>query len=254
MLDKIIDYKKEEIKTLQLPEQVNTTHYSLKEALTKSNRKMGLISEVKKASPSKGIFVENFNPLTIAKAYELAKADAISCLTDEYFFQGKRDYLSEIKQTVSIPVLRKDFIIDPIQVNESARMGADAILLIAQALDHEVLKGLYQQANDLGLECLVEVHTVEEAYQILNSFEPDIIGINNRNLKTFETNLDVTKQVKQLIPGHIVTVSESGIKSYEDISYLEKLSIDAVLVGEALMKAETPKHGIQTLFKEASRI
>lgn len=250
MLEEIVLQKKEELKTLVLPDKNNVPHYSLKQALTHPHHILGLIAEVKKASPSKGVFVEDFHPLDIARAYETSKADAISCLTDQKFFQGHRDYLAEIKRDVHLPVLRKDFIIDERQVEESARMGADAILLIAAILDPTHLHELYLKAQENEMEALVEIHTIEELESVLSIFEPEIIGVNNRKLQTFDTNLVTTEFLASTIPDHIVTVSESGIRTAEDIKRLSHLHINGVLVGETLMKATTPEEGIQSLFGE----
>lgn len=151
MLNKIIETKKQEVANLVLPDPVQVEKVSFLEALANSNRMLSLIAEVKKASPSKGLIQRNFNPVTIAKAYEAGKADALSVLTDEQYFMGHRAYLTEIKQNVNLPVLRKDFIIDELQVEESARIGADAILLIGEVLEPVHLKELYEQAGELGL-------------------------------------------------------------------------------------------------------
>lgn len=248
MLNQIVEQKKLELNALELPEQNHVQHVSLKKALLHSHRRLGLIAEVKKASPSKGVFVENFKPVTIAKSYESAQADAISCLTDDVFFQGHREYLMSIKREVNLPVLRKDFIIDPIQIEETKRMGADAVLLIASILETRKLHELYMQAIENDIECLVEVHTENELESILSVFTPEILGINNRRLQTFDTSLDVTEHMMSFIPDHTLIVSESGIRTKHDIDRLIQLNVNAVLVGETLMRAINPEHGIKKLF------
>ena len=158
MLNQIIDRKREDILKIELPEDLKLPKRSFKKALLSPNRFVALIAEVKKASPSKGVIQENFEPVKIAKQYEQAKADCLSVLTDTPFFQGKNSYLSDVKRSVSLPVLRKDFIIDSIQVEEADRIGADAILLIGEALEPQKLFDLYQQAAEKGMDVLVEVH------------------------------------------------------------------------------------------------
>ncbi|WP_088102203.1 indole-3-glycerol phosphate synthase TrpC [Halalkalibacter urbisdiaboli] len=248
MLDKILATKQEELTALTLPEAVKVQHYSLYDALKNSHRSVGLIAEVKKASPSKGVICEDFEPTSIAKGYEEGGADAISVLTDVSYFQGHRDYLTAVKQTVQLPILRKDFIIDELQIEESVRIGADAILLIVGTVPIDQLKSLYDKAYDKGLECLVEVHAVEELAELLETFTPKIIGVNNRNLKTFETSLEQTKIMSKLVPEGSLFVSESGIHTRADIDYVKEQGAAGVLVGEALMRAETPQRGIDTLF------
>ncbi|WP_100407218.1 indole-3-glycerol phosphate synthase TrpC [Bacillus solitudinis] len=248
MLNKILETKRKEIEALQLPEAIEATHYSLYEALKHSKRSVGLIAEVKKASPSKGVICEDFHPTEIAKGYEQGGADAISVLTDVDYFQGHREYLMAVKQTVSIPILRKDFIIDEQQIEESVRIGADAILLIVGTVPITRLKKLYEIAYAKGLECLVEVHAIEELRELLDTFTPKIIGVNNRNLKTFETSLEQTKIMSKLIPEGSLFVSESGIHNRSDIDYVKDQGAAGILVGEALMRAESPQIGIDSLF------
>ncbi|WP_227936195.1 indole-3-glycerol phosphate synthase TrpC [Alkalihalobacillus deserti] len=248
MLKKILEIKKEEIAALMLPEQVDVPHYSLYEALQTPKRSIGLIAEVKKASPSKGVIKEQFDPIKIAKGYEVGGADAISVLTDVQFFQGHRDFLTAIKKTVALPVMRKDFIIDKKQVDETVRMGADAMLLIVGTVPILQIKELYDYAYSLGLECLVEVHAKDELEELLKTFSPKIIGVNNRNLKTFETSLSQTEEMSELIPGGSLFVSESGIHLKQDLDRVGKVGAAGVLVGESLMRADSPEVGISTLF------
>ncbi|MDY7430938.1 indole-3-glycerol phosphate synthase TrpC [Bacillus sp. V26] len=250
MLENIINQKKEEVKTLILPEEQPFEKRSFKEALANPNRFIGLIAEVKKASPSKGIIKEDFVPEQIAKDYEAAQADALSVLTDFPFFQGKNSYLSDVKRAVSIPVLRKDFIIDSIQVEESKRIGADAILLIGEVLDPVQLHELYLEAGEKEMDVLVEVHDQTTLEQIVKVFTPDILGINNRNLKTFETSLEQTKQIASLVPKECLLVSESGIGSLEHLTFVKEHGAQAVLIGESLMRQHSQQKAIHALYGE----
>ncbi|SFE34053.1 indole-3-glycerol phosphate synthase TrpC [Alteribacillus iranensis] len=251
MLDKILQTKISEINNIKLPEQVSTTTYSLRDALVKENE-VQVIAEVKKASPSKGLIRSDFDPVTIAKSYERGGAAALSVLTDVEYFQGSKDYLTSVKQEVGLPVLRKDFIIDSVQVEESVRIGADAILLIAAALETNQLHELYEEAYEKGLEVLVEFHSEEELERVLHAFKPDIIGVNNRDLRTFHTTLQTTEQLKKHIPSGSVFVSESGIYSYQDIQYVQKQGANAVLVGESLMRQENVEQAVRLLKGEES--
>ncbi|MCE4147609.1 MULTISPECIES: indole-3-glycerol phosphate synthase TrpC [Bacillus amyloliquefaciens group] len=250
MLDQIILQKKEEIKSIVLPETCQIERRSFKEALLNPNRFIGLIAEVKKASPSKGLIKEHFVPETIAADYEAAKADALSVLTDTRFFQGRNQFLTDVKQTVSLPVLRKDFIIDSLQVEESFRMGADAILLIGEALEPSKLHELYLEARGKGMDVLVEVHDETVLERILQVFQPDILGINNRDLKTFRTSVSQTEKIAQLVPDGCLLVSESGIGSLADLQFVNKHGAQAVLVGESLMREDSQQKAISGLFGE----
>ncbi|MED3627155.1 indole-3-glycerol phosphate synthase TrpC [Bacillus subtilis] len=250
MLEKIIKQKKEEVKTLVLPVEQPFEKRSFKEALASPNRFIGLIAEVKKASPSKGLIKEDFVPVQIAKDYEAAKADAISVLTDTPFFQGENSYLSDVKRAVSIPVLRKDFIIDSLQVEESRRIGADAILLIGEVLDPLHLHELYLEAGEKGMDVLVEVHDASTLEQILKVFTPDILGVNNRNLKTFKTSVKQTEQISSLVPKESLLVSESGIGSLEHLTFVNEHGARAVLIGESLMRQTSQRKAIHALFGE----
>jgi indole-3-glycerol phosphate synthase len=242
MLSKIIETKKQELNSLVMPEiQAAFSRKSLYQAIIQAKRRIGLIAEVKKASPSKGILREDFHPLEIAAEYEKAGADAVSVLTDQTFFHGSKDYLTEIKRNINIPVLRKDFIIDRKQIEESERIGADAILLIGEVLSPNQLHEFYVEAYERGIECLVEVHSVNTLEKILKIFTPKIIGVNNRNLHTFHTSVEQTVQLASLIPEESIFVSESGIHTASDIEIVKKAGADAVLVGEALMKSQDPK-------------
>lgn len=197
---------------------------------------INLIAEIKKASPSKGIIRGDFNPVKIAATYQAHGAAAISVLTDERFFEGKLEYIRMVKEVVSLPVLRKDFIIDEYQVYESVSCGADAILLIADLLSDGEMTDLYQLATSLGLDVLLEVHNEEDMDKAIAT-GGDIIGINNRDLHNFKVDLAMTQKLIRLIPAHKIKVSESGIKSYEDVMFLKSLGVNAVLIGEAFMEA-----------------
>ena len=206
---------------------------NFKEAI-KNKKGLSIIAEVKKASPSKGIIREDFNPLEIAKEYEQCKVEAISVLTEEHFFQGNNQYLWEIRGQTNIPLLRKDFIIDPYQIYQSKVLGADGILLIVGALSSKELNLFQRIAKEINLQCLVEVHDQEELETALK-LDADMIGINNRNLKTFETTLETTEKLMDKIPRGKIIVSESGIHSRRDMQTLEMLGVDGVLIGESLM-------------------
>lgn len=214
-----------------------TDFRSFRAALERSDGKITIIAEVKKASPSAGTIVEAFDPIGIARNYERAGASAISVLTDEKFFQGKLEYLSGIRDAASLPLLRKDFVLDEIQVAESAANGADAILLIVAALEQKQLIDLKNAAAKYQLGVLVEVHTLEETERAIGA-GAEIIGVNNRDLATFEVDLGVTEKLSAEIPDHVVLVSESGIKSTADVARVKACGVDAILVGEALMRGQ----------------
>jgi indole-3-glycerol phosphate synthase len=197
---------------------------------------MSFICEVKKASPSKGIISEDFNHIKIAKDYENAGASAISVLTEPYFFKGKDSYLKDVVSNVKIPVLRKDFVIDSYMIYEAKIMGASAILLICSLLNENTLKNYIKIAKNLGLSSLVEAHNKEEI-EMAKRAGATIIGVNNRNLKTFVVDIKNSILLRSYVPNNILFVSESGIKKREDIVSLEKNNVDAVLIGETLMNS-----------------
>lgn len=201
---------------------------------------ISFICEVKKASPSKGIIAEDFPYLAIAKEYEAAGAAAISVLTEPFYFLGKDRYLQEIAEQVSIPVLRKDFIVDAYQIYEAKSLGASAVLLICALLEEEQLKEYLAIAHSLGLSALVEVHTEEEAAMAVRS-KAQIIGVNNRNLKTFSVDITTSGRLRKHIPEEVLFVSESGIKTAEEVEWLRKLGTDAVLIGETFMRSRDKK-------------
>ena len=194
-----------------------------------------IIAEVKKASPSKGIIKEDFDPLLIAKAYELGGADAISVLTEPHYFQGNLEYLTQIRRYVPTPLLRKDFIIDEYQILEAVVYGADFILLIAKALSKKELKSLLEYALRLGLEVLVEIHDKEDLTKAMFA-GANIIGINHRNLETFEMDMSLTEKLMPLIPQGKIIVAESGLNDKETIQHLSKIGADAFLIGEHFMR------------------
>lgn len=210
---------------------------------------VALIAEVKHASPSRGILIEPFDPVALAQTYEANGAAAISVLTDEQFFKGHLDYLREVRETVNIPVLRKDFVIAPYQVYEGRAAGADAILLIVAALSDEKLSELYTLVNLLGMEALVEVHNEAELARALK-LNPRLVGINNRNLKTFEVSLEVTQRLAAQVPDTVTLVAESGIFTPEHVQQVGKAGARAVLVGESLVKSDN----ISTQVRELSSI
>jgi len=251
ILEKIIDRKRlqidEEMKQITIEElKQKITRPGLHktidfyEALKRGRDEYGIsiIGEVKKASPSKGVIIEDFQPVEIARKYYNARVQAISVLTEKHFFMGDDEYLVKIRQQFPVPILRKDFIIDIRQVYQSRYLGADAILLIVAALKAEELKKFMIVAEILGMQCLVEVH---DEYELDLALEcgARIIGINNRNLKTFEVDLGTTSRLINYIPNDRLVVSESGIKDAEDIGFLKELKVDAVLIGETFMRADS---------------
>jgi len=207
---------------------------------------ISIIAEIKKASPSRGIIRKDFDPLAIARVYEQHGAAAISILTDRKFFQGDLDYLLQVRDITSIPLLRKDFIIDAYQIYEARVAGADAVLLIAAALSQAELTDFFSLASTLGLHVLLEVHNQTELERALLTDAP-IIGINNRDLKTFKVDLSVTTQLAHQIPNDRVIVSESGIHDARQLRFLKGLRVNAVLVGEALMAKEDIGRAFQEL-------
>jgi indole-3-glycerol phosphate synthase len=207
---------------------------------------ISFICEVKKASPSKGVIAEDFPWLQIAKEYESAGANAISVLTEPEFFKGKNEYLQDIAKEVKIPVLRKDFIIEEFQIYEAKFLGASAVLLICAILENEKLRSYIELAHSIGLSALVETHCEAEVQDALSA-GAKIIGINNRDLKTFNVDLQTTKRLCKLIPSGIIKVSESGIKTNEDMQFLKECGIDAALIGESFMLAKDKKQYMEML-------
>jgi len=208
---------------------------------------IAVIAEMKKASPSQGLIREKYEPEVIAKNYEQANAACLSVLTDEPFFHGSLEHLSLVRACVDLPLLRKDFIIDEYQIYESRYGGADCILLISAALTQNQLHDYHQLAIELNLDVLVEVHTLNEMESALK-IGPNLIGINNRNLETFKVNLEITKRLSTEVPEEIVVVSESGIKSCEDVKKIISYGVTTFLVGEVFMRAEHPGNELRNLF------
>lgn len=207
---------------------------------------VGLIAEVKKASPSKGIIRADFDPVAIAQTYAESGASCISVLTDENFFQGHLDYLTAIRRQVDIPLLRKDFIIDPYQVFEARAAGADAVLLIAECLEADQLIDLHKCIVSLGMTPLVELYDAHNVEKVVAA-GPVLVGVNNRDLNTFEVDLGHSVKVQKLLPESVTFVSESGIYTRDDVEMLEKSGVDAMLVGESLMRADDIAAAVKTL-------
>lgn len=256
ILEEILEAKKDEVKKLRKEfslkrfedsEFFNKKRINFFKALSNKNR-ISIIAEIKKASPSKGIIQDNFNHIKTAEIYFKNEVDAVSILTDVNFFKGSIQYLNDIAKFKETPLLRKDFIIDEYQIFEAKANGADAILLIAEALTKSQINELTYAAIENDLDVLLELHSEEEMIKIdfrLNK----IIGINNRDLKTFSVFLDTTFSISQKLPDDILIVSESGINTQEDISKLKDTRTDAVLVGEHFMKSQLPGDEIKR-FKE----
>ena len=206
-----------------------------------------VIAEIKKASPSKGVIREDFDVVEIARSYAAGGASCLSVLTDRDFFQGHEDFLVAARAACELPVIRKDFIMAPYQVVESRSLGADCILLIVAALDDETLVSLYEEAQALGMDVLVEVHDRNELERALK-LNLDLIGINNRDLRTFDTSLDTTIDLLELVPGDCLVVTESGIHAREDVALMREHNVHAFLVGEAFMRVPDPGQELKQLF------
>lgn len=240
ILDTIVARKKEEVEALKregqfTPDAPVDPPRGFMRALQDA-KGVAIIAEAKKASPSKGVIEPNFDPVEIARRYQAGGAHAMSVLTDRDFFQGKLEYLIQIRHTVDLPVLRKDFIIDPLQINEAHRAGADAILLIAAILDTSQLRDYRIQAEQYGMDVLVEVHDEHELASALKA-ESRLIGINNRNLNDFTVDLNTTFRLLESIPDSIPVVSESGISTAKEIAALKDHGVTAALIGESLMRS-----------------
>lgn len=220
------------------------TGYPFERALKKKG--ISFICEVKKASPSKGVIAADFPYVQIAKEYEAAGADAISCLTEPFYFQGRDEYLREIADEVSIPILRKDFTIDPYMIYEAKLLGASAVLLICAILSDEELKEYLAISESLGLSALVEAHTEEEVVRAIRNGSR-IIGVNNRNLKNFEVDIATSIRLRKMIPENVIYVSESGVRNAADLEQLDQNGTDAVLIGEVLMRASDKREMLERL-------
>ncbi len=237
--NKSLDELKEEVSNLDI-----SMDFPFKQAL--KDPQIAIISEVKRASPSKGLIAEDFDYVAIAREYESAGASAISVLTEPYFFKGSNDYLKEIAQNVSIPILRKDFIIDEYMIWEAKLLGASAILLIVSILSTVQLKTYLDLAHKLGLSAIVEAHDVDEIRTAM-IVGAEIIGVNNRNLKDFTVDIENSISLRRCVSGDVVFISESGIKTPEDVRRLKENNVDAVLIGETLMKCDDKKSMISEL-------
>ncbi|MDD5115454.1 MAG: indole-3-glycerol phosphate synthase TrpC [Candidatus Omnitrophica bacterium] len=253
-LKEIVAKKKEKmiLRKQQLPEEELKAKVAglaacrpFKEAISKP-RQISLIAEIKQSSPSKGVIRKNFNLQEIARSYQEAGVQAVSVLTEEDFFAGRSDYIGEVKNIVTAPVLRKDFILEPYQIYESRYLGADAVLLIADLLSKDKLVEFMQIADSLDMDYLVEVHDEKELKKVL-SLKVPVIGINNRNLHTLEVDFKTTEKLFTLIPRDKIVVVESGIKSYQDILFLKILGSSAVLIGTAFMEAEDIKMKVEEI-------
>jgi len=248
ILDDIVAHKKKEVakqkisvsmsRLEKLAEQAKSPRGFAK-VLARSSE-IALIAEIKKASPSAGVIREDFDPVQIGKIYEACGALAISVLTDEHFFQGSLSGMEKVRQAVKIPVLRKDFVIDPFQIYEARAAGVDAVLLIVDILSDEQLKGFLDLCRQMEMDALVEVHTAEELDRALavGADMIEMIGINNRNLKTFSVHIETTEKLVANMPKGVLCVSESGIEDHDDMKRLAKAGVNAVLVGTSLMKAQ----------------
>ncbi len=240
ILDKIVAHKREEIAArpqVKFDATATTPPRNFVQALTggqQANR-VSLIAEVKKASPSKGLIREDFDPVQIAQAYANAGASCISVLTDEHFFKGHLDYLKAIRAAVDVPLLRKDFVLDPSQVYEARMAGADAVLLIAECLEPSQLKELHNLIVELGMTPLVELYDETNVDAVL-ACNPKLVGVNNRDLNTFEVDLMHSIRIKQQLPSTTTFVSESGIFTHQDVQLMQANQVDAILVGESLMR------------------
>ncbi len=254
ILDRIVATKWQEIETAKMARPVQSLVDQLESAppvrdffgALSADGPIKLIAEVKKASPSKGLIREDFDPVQIAQCYQQHGATCLSVLTDEHYFQGNLQYLSEIRQSVDLPVLRKDFVLDCYQVVEARVAGADAVLLIAECLDDDQLQVLHDQIVDLGMTPLVEFYEQQNLERVLK-IGAQLVGVNNRNLQTFETDLNHVIQMRSQIPQDRLLVGESGIHGYEDAQRLANAGIDAMLVGEHLMAAEEIGEAVRQL-------
>jgi indole-3-glycerol phosphate synthase len=253
ILQRIVEHKKREIeevkKKFNIPVLIDEAErrkvpFNFKEALSKEG--INIIAEVKKASPSKGVIREDFNPVEIAKAYERGGAAAVSVLTDKEFFQGSPRYLVEVAESVNLPVLRKDFIVDEFQIYGAKTLKASSFLLIVSVLSDSQLKDFIELGRELGMEPLVESHDEWEVERALKA-GAEIVGVNNRDLKTFNVSLSTTLRLLPLIKEEgKITVSESGIKGKEDIIKLKEAGVDAFLIGETLMRSKNPEEVLKS--------
>ncbi len=253
ILDKIVKTKIKEVQILKEKEKLDFINpivtlktHSFKKVLSQEG--LSMIAEVKRRSPSAGVIAEHFHPVEIARAYEKCNARAISVLTDEDYFGGHNAYLKDIRKSIHLPVLRKDFIIDPIQIIEAKRIGTNAILLIAAILDLKELKLFIKLSKELHMDCLIEVHNASELSKVLKT-DAEIIGINNRDLKTFKVDLETSIKLIKKIPDNKIKISESGIKTPEDLQMLKEAGFDGVLIGESLMRMSQSEKELKELLQ-----
>jgi len=251
IIDKIIEKKKEEINERkkrinlrEIEEIISTTPIPRNFIKIFKDQSFALIAEIKYASPSAGIINRKLDNATIASQYEEGGASAISVLTERNFFKGDLSFIKEVKQKVSLPVLQKDFVVDLFQIYEGRASGADAILIIASILDYESIKDFVELSIDLKLTPFVEIHSEDDLEKVLK-IDPPLIGINNRDLKTFKIDLNTTPRLMKLIPPQIKVVSESGIKTKSDVRLLKEAGVNGILVGEALMRSSNPSSMIK---------
>ncbi|MDQ7039776.1 MAG: indole-3-glycerol phosphate synthase TrpC [Rhodothermus sp.] len=244
-----LEKRKQRVPVSLLEERTHYQSPTLPLAPALRTNELAIIAEIKKASPSKGIIRREFNVPELARQYKWHGAQAISVLTEPDYFQGSLEHLEMARRTVDLPLLRKDFILDPYQLIEARAYGADAVLLIATLLDPVQLHELYAQATELGLSCLVEVHTEAELDR-LDLDKIEILGVNNRDLHTFEVDLRRAVQVLRQVPDRIVRVAESGLRTANELAYLRRHGVDAVLIGEALMRASHPGEALERLRQE----
>lgn len=256
VLDRILAHKAEELADRRRRRPLHEVRTAAETAAptrgfaaTVKRRKPAVVAEMKKASPSRGVIRDRFDPTAIAASYEAAGAACLSVLTDETFFQGADAHLVQAKAAAGLPVLRKDFVIDEYQVFEARALGADCILLIAAVLDPERIASFSEIAGELGLDALVEVHSARELDDALRS-EPPFLGINNRDLHTFDTSLETTLSLLDQVPEGTTVVTESGIRTREDVSRMRDAGVDAFLVGEAFMRASDPGRALRELFHD----
>lgn len=251
ILEKIVTHKRAELEAVTVPlTEIKAAVADVEPpkdfvaALSASG--VQLIAEVKKASPSKGVIRDDFHPAQIAAAYELGGASCISVLTDRHFFQGHLDYLKAVREVCDLPVLRKDFILSEYQIYEARAAGADAVLLIAECLNPDTLRQLHDCASELGMTALVEFYDHENLQMVLDC-QPRLVGVNNRDLKTFEVDLLHSCRIRKQVPDEIVFVSESGIFTHDDVMEIARWDVDAMLVGESLMRQEDIVDAVKTL-------
>lgn len=262
ILDRILETKRKEVARKsgevsleEMKKRAARTEFEIRgfrQALSEqvALKKPAIIAELKKASPSKGVIRENFDIFALARAYERGHATCLSVLTDFDYFQGHGSFLKVVRESVDLPLLRKDFIIDEYQVYESRVLGADAILLIAAAMPAEKLEELFKIARSLGLDVLIEVHTHEEYESVKHLGSDAIMGVNNRDLKTFKIDTKITVEINKLLPEGQWLVCESGIHKPEQVEAMKTEGVYAFLVGEAFMRFENPSEGLATLFPE----